>query len=141
MVALAPVQPDAAALRDEWQAITGDSFIVDVRPIDQEDPASGFLEVFKYALKFSDMELEDTYRAFNVLQGRRLVASAGLFRGIVISSELTDESLDDLPFVELFFRYVHGAGYALKTELRGSPEGGAKRPGYGAQPRQDSPFA
>lgn len=145
MVALAPVQPDAVALRDEWQAITGDSFIVDVRPIDQEDPASGFLEVFKYALKFSDMELEDTYRAFNVLQGRRLVASAGLFRGIVISSELTDESLDDLPFVELFFRYVHGAGYALKTELRGSRSlegsGGAKRPGYGAQPRQDSPFA
>jgi hypothetical protein len=49
MVAMAEQQPDQGQLAAEWQAITGDSFIVDVRPIDQEDPASGFLEVFKYA--------------------------------------------------------------------------------------------
>lgn len=113
MVALSPAKPDAAALAGEWHEITGDSFVVDVRPIDQEDVASGFLEVFKYALKFSDMEVSDTYAAFRVLARRRLVGSAGLFRGIEIPEQLTDEPLDDLPFVELFYRYVAGRGYGL----------------------------
>ena len=112
MVALAGQQPDPLRLACEWRVITGDSFIVDVRPIDEADPASGFLEVFKYALKFSDMEPADTWHAFQVLKGRRLVASAGLFRGIDIPEQLTDEPLDDLPFVELFYRYLAG-GYSI----------------------------
>jgi hypothetical protein len=112
MVAMSECEPDQAELAREWHAITGDSFIVDVRPIDLADPASGFLEVFKYALKFSDMEPPDTFEAFQVLKGRRLVGSAGLFRGIEIPEQLTDEPLDDLPFVELFFRYLAG-GYTL----------------------------
>jgi hypothetical protein len=105
--------PDKDRLSREWHDITGDSFIVDVRPIDQGDPASGFLEVFKYALKFSDMEPADTWEAFGVLAGRRLVGSAGLFRGIEIPEQLTDEPLDDLPFVELLYRYLRGSGYSL----------------------------
>lgn len=114
MVALAESWPDQARLAAEWHAITGDSFIVDVRPIDELDPASGFLEVFKYALKFSDMEPADTYAAFKVLGGRRLVGSAGLFRGVEIPEELLDQPmLDDLPFIELFYRYISG-GYSLK---------------------------
>lgn len=113
MVAMAEQMPDQHQLAAEWQAITGDSFIVDVRAIDQEDPASGFLEVFKYALKFSDMQPADTFHAFQVLRGRRLVGSAGLFRGIEIPEQLTDEPLDELPYVELFYRYIRGAGYGL----------------------------
>ena len=108
MVAMAESMPDALELAAEWRNITGDSFIVDVRPIDELDPASGFLEVFKYALKFSDMEVEDTFEAFKTLQGLRLVASAGLFRGIEIPESLLDEPLDDLPFVDLFYRYLAG---------------------------------
>jgi Replication protein len=113
MVAMAENQPSAVELADEWRAITGDSFIVDVRPIDQADPASGFLEVFKYALKFSDMEPADTWAAFLVLGGRRLVGSAGLFRGVEIPESLLDEPLDGLPFVDLFYRYCAGRGYTL----------------------------
>lgn len=116
MVAMAEQMPGAVQLRDEWHAITGDSFIVDVRPIDQADPASGFLEVFKYALKFSDMEPAETFEAFSVLKGKRLVASAGLFRGIEIPEQLTDEPLDDLPYVELFYRFM-GSGYSLNRAL------------------------
>jgi hypothetical protein len=112
MVAMAEVPPSAALLAAEWHEITGDSFIVDVRPIDQADPASGFLEVFKYALKFSDMEPADTYAAFSVLKGHRLVASAGLFRGIEIPTSLLDEPLDDVPYVSLFYRFLKG-GYSL----------------------------
>lgn len=37
--------------------ITGDSFIADVRPISQDDPVSGFIEVFKYAVKFPTRSL------------------------------------------------------------------------------------
>ena len=115
MVAMAEHQPDQHQLAAEWHAITGDSFIVDVRPIDQADPASGFLEVFKYALKFSDMDPADTYHASKVLRGRRLVGSAGLFRGIDIPEQLTDDPLDDLPYVELFYRYMRGVGYGLTS--------------------------
>jgi hypothetical protein len=112
MVAMAREAPNALRLAAEWRSITGDSFVVDVRPIDQADPASGFLEVFKYALKFSDMEPADTWAAHLVLRGRRLVGSAGLFRGIEIPDALTDEPLDDLPFALLLYRYFRG-GYAL----------------------------
>lgn len=123
MVALAPQAPDALRLAAEWRNITEDSFIVDVRPIDQADPASGFLEVFKYALKFSDMDPADTWAAFQVLRSRRLVGSAGLFRGIEIPETLTDEPLDDLPFATLFYRYLHGRGYSLATPRgMGSPD-------------------
>jgi hypothetical protein len=108
MVALAESMPCAVQLRDEWKSITDDSFIVDVRAIDLVDPASGFLEVFKYALKFSDMEPADTFEAFKVLRGRRLVGSAGLFRGIEIPEQLCDEPLDDLSYAELFFSFSLG---------------------------------
>ncbi len=138
MVAMAAEAPDAGWLASEWADITGDSWIVDVRPIDQTDPASGFLEVFKYALKFSDMGCDDTYAAFRILAARRLVGSAGLFRGIEIPEQLTDEPLDDLPYVELFYRFIHGLGYSLKTELRGSRSltgaGERSSPGTGCSP-------
>lgn len=105
--------PDQAKLRAEWEARTGDSFMVDVRPIEQE-PVQGFLEVFKYALKFSELELADNLEAYDVLKGERLVASLGCFRGVEVPEELTDEPLDDLPFVDLFYRYLP-AGYSLQA--------------------------
>ena len=115
MIALAEVKPSHARLCQEWHQITGDSFIVDIRAISGETPddlAAGFMEVFKYALKFSDQPPADTVHAFQLLKGRRLLASAGAFRGVEVPESLTDEPLEGLPFVELFYRYV-GAGYSL----------------------------
>ena len=40
--------PDELAIQEQWHSITGDSYIVDVRPINPEDPTTGFMEVFKY---------------------------------------------------------------------------------------------
>ena len=110
MIALAEVMPDAERLSREWHEITGDSFIVDVRPISQEDPASGFVEVFKYAVKFSDQEPADTVHAWEVLAGKRLLGSAGCFRGVEIPEDLTDDPGDylGLPYVDLLFRYLGG---------------------------------
>jgi len=113
MIALAEVEPCKYRLSGEWREITGDSFIVDVRQIDQADPVSGFLEVFKYAVKFSDQSAPDTVHAWRILKGKRLLDSAGCFRGVKVPESLTDEPLEDLPYVEYFYRFLKGAGYSL----------------------------
>jgi hypothetical protein len=110
-VMMAENPPDKFSLSAEWENITGDSRIVDVRQISQEDPASGFLEVFKYAVKFSAQEPSDTLHCFEVLSGRRLIGSAGLFRGVKVPDSLTDEPLEGLPFVDRLFQFLHGRGY------------------------------
>ena len=100
-------------LSDEWRKFTSDSFIVDVTPFHEEqDPVDGFLEVFKYALKFSDMPLDDNWQGFKTLSGKRLVFSFGLFWGVEVPDDLSDEGLDELPYVDMLFRFMKGAGYA-----------------------------
>ena len=115
MIALAESQPDQLALSSEWKNITGDSHVVDVRPISQEDPASGFIEVFKYAVKFSDQLPEDTVHAWLTLGGKRLLGSSGCFRGVEVPEDLLDdpEGFEDLPFLTLFYRYMRQGGYSL----------------------------
>lgn len=119
MIALSAFMPDAQQLAREWREITGDSYIVDVRPINQDDLAGGFAEVFKYAVKFSDQPAADTVHAWETLAGKRLLGSAGCFRGVVIPDELTDDSsdLEGLPFADLLFRYLKG-GYSRAASLR-----------------------
>jgi hypothetical protein len=115
MIALASEQPDAGELAKEWKAITLDSHVVDVRPISQADPASGFIEVFKYAVKFSDQAPADTVHAFMTLKGKRMIGSAGCFRNVEVPEDLMDDTqeLEGLPFVTLFYRYLVGRGYSL----------------------------
>lgn len=127
MIALSESMPDQVALAAEWHNITGDSFIVDVRPISQEDPASGFIEVFKYAVKFSDQEPADTVHAWQTLATKRLLASAGCFRGVEVPESLLDdpEGLEGLPYIQLFYRYLNKAGYSLAHRSEGTQE--AKR--------------
>lgn len=107
-------KPNQKALSEQWKRITGDSYIVDVRSFhDESDVIGGFLEVFKYAVKFSDLPLEDNWEGFKRLGGKRLIASFGLFRGLDVPDELTDEKLDDLPFIELLYKFAAGVGYSL----------------------------
>lgn len=114
MVALHHSDIDQKKLSSEWLKYTGDSFMVDVTPFqDDESPVNGFLEVFKYALKFSDMSLDDNWQGFKILSKNRLIFSFGLFRGVEVPEELTAEGLDDLPFIELLFKFIKGSGYNL----------------------------
>jgi hypothetical protein len=117
MIALAENAPCAQRLASEWHGITGDSHIVDVRPINQDDHISGFMEVFKYAVKFSDQPPADTVHAWQTLAGKRLLQPAGCFVGVVVPESLLDdpEGFKDLPYVSLFYRYMVGRGYSLKT--------------------------
>jgi hypothetical protein len=103
--------PDQQKLRDEWEYLTGDSHQVKVVPV--SDPVDGFLEVFKYSLKFGDLGLPENWHAYRVLSGERLLSSFGLFYGVDVPEALTDEPLDELPFFDLFYRFVSGAGYSL----------------------------
>lgn len=135
MIALAETMPDQAQLSEEWHNITGDSFIVDVRPISQEDPASGFIEVFKYAVKFSDQPPADTVHAWVTLASKRLLASSGCFRGVEVPESLLDDSegLDGLPFVALFYRYLP-SGFSLTGRQNGVHQEKTKKPPKPAKP-------
>ncbi|MFS7183839.1 hypothetical protein AB6846_27570 [Serratia proteamaculans] len=105
MIVLATSQPSQTDLSSEWHKITGDSMVVDCRPI-LGDPVEGFMEVFKYAVKFSDLTLADNWHAAQILKGKRLLNSFGLFRGVEIPDSLLDEPLDGLPYLDRFYRYL-----------------------------------
>lgn len=105
---LCETPPSAQAISEQWKSITGDSFIVDSRPIDPEDPVDGFLEVLKYAVKFSDQPEEDTWHCFQTLSGKRLIGSFGNLYGVEIPEEMTDLQIEDLPYIERFFRFISG---------------------------------
>jgi len=109
---------DIHKLSDEWKEITGDSYIVDIRKIStksNQDIADGFLEVFKYALKFSELDLDDNLHVYMQLRGKRLQGAYGDFWGVVVPDKMTDDLLDDLPYIELFYKYIAGKGYNLEN--------------------------
>jgi hypothetical protein len=67
--------------------------------------------VFKYSLKFQELSFADNWHAAQQLHGRRLIRSFGALFGVKIPEDLADDPLDeqDLPYVELFYRYQDGA--------------------------------
>jgi len=102
-------------LEAEWLAITGDSSVVDVRPFSHHQTAEkSFCEMFKYALKLSSLSLEDNWTAAQTLAGRKLVRPSGVFVGVAVPEELTDElPLEDLPYVSLLYQWIPQAGYSV----------------------------
>ncbi len=94
-------------LRGEWFGVTGDSYQVDVRPAYGTSIKDACCEVLKYAVKFSAQDPEDTWRAFQLLHGRRLVASFGNLRGVKLPTKLVDDKLDG-PYVEYMYRFIDG---------------------------------
>jgi hypothetical protein len=116
---------DKHQLSEEWHKITGDSFITDIRalkPKNQQDIADAFLEVFKYALKFSELDLDDNWEAYRILRGKRLQGAYGAFWGVKVPEKMTDDLLDGLPYLELFYRYLHGKGYNLERTIKRDPD-------------------
>ncbi len=123
-----PAMHDQAAtyrLRAEWEQITGDSFMCDIRPIiaeenmpDDIDPhAGGFAEVFKYTMKPSQLGADRMIEALPYLIGRRLVGSFGWLRGVPEPENLADD-LEDfyyLQYEEFMVRFVAGQGYKRES--------------------------
>ena len=102
---------DKFELSAQWHDITGDSFIVDVRPLDMADPVGAFCEVFKYALKFSELSDTERLHGYKTLKGKRLQDSFGALRGLDVEPADCDDLLEELPYIERFFYYVRGSGY------------------------------
>ena len=125
---------DKDKLSAEWYAITGDSFIVDVRRVkpskaevdtmdakeQKEDYSDGFMEVFKYAMKFTELTHNQIWIAHESLcnaKGRltRLQGSIGLFRGVEVPKTMTDDVIaDDAPFMLILYKFLKGAGYSVE---------------------------
>ena len=102
-----------SVLQAEWERITGDSWDIEVNGLSSIE--EGFAEVFKYALKFSTMSPEHVVESFLSLRGRRLVVSGGLFYGVKVPDDLSDDPIEDLPYIDFFFRYFDKVGYSLTS--------------------------
>ena len=116
MLALLPKvsKIDIEILKSEWLAITGDSSVINIKYADDD----AYLEVFAYALKFSEMDEFDRWDAFNLLRRERLISSFGDLRGLELSDEETDDLLDTQePFFDTLFRWCLGRGYELKGNI------------------------
>ncbi|WP_147458479.1 protein rep [Pseudomonas aeruginosa] len=122
-----PIEKQNSKLSKEWLAITGDSSIVDCRPM-SDNPIDGFLEVFKYTVKFSEMHDFDKYIAYFKLRGKRLQGSFGLFWGVKVPDNETDDIAEDLPYVELIYRYTKN-GYEIFHVGERAIQGGIELPG------------
>lgn len=114
--------PDPFKLSREWRDTTGDSFIVDVTPMNDVDPVGAFCEVFKYAVKFSELPDADRLHGYRTLKGKRLQGSFGDLRGLDVEPSDSDELLDDLPYIERLFQFVPGVGYKLTHETEINPK-------------------
>ena len=52
-------------------------------------------EVCKYALKFGDLSVENTWEAFKILKGKRLSGAFGSLYGVKIPENLADDMPDE----------------------------------------------
>lgn len=104
---------DQEELSQYWHSITGDSMIVDIRRVKKEKGlgySKAAAEVCKYALKFGDLSVQNTWEAFKVLKGKRLSGAFGCLWGVKIPENLADELPDekDLPYLEMLYKFVFG---------------------------------
>lgn len=101
---------DQEELAETWHDITLDSYIVDIRRVKKTKEhgySKAVAEVCKYALKFGDLSVENTWDAFLTLKGKRLTGSFGSMHGVKIPDKATDDiPLEELPYLEMFYRFV-----------------------------------
>jgi len=98
-------------LRKEWFDITGDSFQVDVRRQEGQEVINMACEVMKYAVKFSQQEPADTWKAFQTLNRKRLLRSFGCLYGVQVPDSMLDAPLSG-PYIDRMFTYVGGGHYS-----------------------------
>jgi hypothetical protein len=105
---------DIQAVKDEWLQITGDSSVINIK---ETTDNTAFLEVFAYALKFSELEHVDRLHAFRLLKGERLISSFGSFRNVEIPDSNNDDQLEDSYFYDSVYRFMKHRGYFLHDTI------------------------
>lgn len=100
---------DYVKMQKEWKALTLDSHVLNVTPMNG-NPQKDFLEVFKYALKFSDLSPKRNIEAYNTLSGKRLLFSAGKFWGVKVVDSLLDdlEETKEMETQIIFYKWFGG---------------------------------
>ena len=100
----------------EWESITQDSYIVHCEETSKNQTIKDALvEIFKYALKYSEMDGNDTFFAYQNLKSKRLFGSFGEFRGLDVDTDDND-TYENLEYVELFYSYAtQSRKYILTT--------------------------
>lgn len=117
MLALLPKSQkiNIQTLKNEWLEITQDSSVINIEYCTNNEP---YLEVFAYALKFSEMSHPDRWHAYQLLKGERLISSFGALRGLLIPENENDDVLTTQdPFVDLLFKWYSYRGYVLHAKL------------------------
>lgn len=118
------VPPDLwAGLVRDWTEITGDSFIVDVRLVqNKEEQVSALVETFKYALKFSEMAVETQVHCYTILKGRHMIGSLGALFGVKMPDNLNDELLPgEEKYVDLVYQYS-GVNFGYQLIMHGQAD-------------------
>jgi hypothetical protein len=90
---------------EAWREITGDSFVVDIRAVQTDEDGSmrgAVREVVKYCTKLTEVSskqredgLSDVLELHRAIRRRRLLITAGVFRGLVepvTAQELLDQA-------------------------------------------------
>jgi hypothetical protein len=133
------------ALSAEWLKITGDSYIVECHPVyDAETPddlCKAACEVFKYAVKVNGLAPEDHWQAFQILRGRRLIGTWGVYWGLEDMRPQKRkarylqqiEADKQAPLLATAYQYIKGTGYTA-TEYKLLPRGGDTHSALGWQP-------
>ena len=131
-----PGRVDLTAFTKEWAAAVGqDHANTDIRLMDgwyrflngdSGQLLESFLEVIKYSLKLDGLSGADAWTAYGAatgprmivrgvrhpqrvkVHGRRLLRSWGLFRGVEVPDDWTEDQLEDANFRDLLFRYFPG---------------------------------
>lgn len=126
MVALVDDWIDREKLSAHWEQITGDSKIIDVRRVKPakgttDDYSKAFVECFKYAMKFSEMTHHQIWLVHETLSPnqrlKRLTGSVGLFRGVQVPNQLTDDEIaDNSPFMAILYQFLNGSYSVVATE-------------------------
>ena len=106
LLLLSPQPIPPAHLTAEWHTLTQDSSVTYCQPR-PSDPGT-FVEIFKYALKFSDLSYADTWHVYQTLAGRKLLGSFGAFRGLPRPSQRESPSLPSPTSPELIYQYTNG---------------------------------
>lgn len=113
---------NSADLVDEWNEITGDSFITSCTPLyvnsrdfHNSDFRNNLFEILKYSLKFQDLPkqvlLEEIYP---YLTGRKLFGSLGFLYGIGLTKVKIEQlDVDDRLYREFFLNNLYGSEYTL----------------------------
>lgn len=111
LILLSSSEIDYSSAIKEWKDITRDSTNIRFIPILKAGMKEAFLETFKYALKFSEMKIENNLYAYEVLRGKRLLGSFGEYRGLD-KIEIDDSKYDLEEFLELMYLFKEDKYYS-----------------------------